>query len=233
METLRNKLSGAVHRRHLRRALYCLLLTSGMSVAAQISRYAGVIGGVATLSADAGSQGSSQGLSLSSYDPLNGGALDVFAGVHLHNYFSVQANYIWNRNSLRLNSASSGGSFYQEDRSSMQQATVFDFLVYFRQRSSRIRPYLGTGTGIVHLSSTQDRVIASGGGAVLPPARFSSTGPLLRVHVGIDLRLARKLDFRYSFSEMIERNEISRQLSPPGTHKLMNFQNLFGFVVRP
>lgn len=233
METLRNKLSGAVHRRHLRRALYCLLLTSGMSVAAQISRYAGVIGGVATLSADAGSQGSSQGLSLSSYDPLNGGALDVFAGVHLHNYFSVQANYLWNRNSLRLNSASSGGSFYQEDRSSMQQAAVFDFLVYFRQRSSRIRPYLGTGTGIVHLSSTQDRVIASGGAAVLPPARFSSTGPLLRVHVGIDLRLARKLDFRYSFSEMIEQNEISRQLSPPGTHKLMNFQNLFGFVVRP
>jgi hypothetical protein len=53
------------------------------------------------------------------------------------------------------------------------------------------------------------------------------------VHVGIDLRLARKLDFRYSFSEMIEHNEISRQLSPPGTHKLMNFQNLFGFVVRP
>src|SRR5262249_48285482 len=98
METLRNKLSGAVHRRHLRRALYCIVLTSGMSVAAQISRYAGVIGGVATLSADAGSQGSSQGLSLSSYDPLNGGALDVFAGVHLHNYFSVQANYLWNRN---------------------------------------------------------------------------------------------------------------------------------------
>jgi hypothetical protein len=200
---------------------------------AQISPYAGAIGGIATLSADAGSQGSPQGLNLSSYDPRNGGALDAFAGAHLHNYFSVQANYILNRNSLRLSSSSSSGSFYQEDRSSVQQAAVFDFLIYFRRPSSRVRPYLGTGTGVLHLSSTQDRVVASGGAAILPPARFSSTGPLLRVHVGIDLRLVRKLDFRYSFSEMIEQNEISRQLSPPGSHKLMNFQNLFGFVVRP
>jgi hypothetical protein len=233
MEMLPNKLSAAVHRTHLRLVFCCLFLTSGMPAAAQISPYAGAIGGIATLSADAGSQGSSQGLNLSSYDPQNGGALDVFAGVHLHNYFSVQANYIWNRNSLRLNSTSSGGSFYQEDRSSIQQAAVFDLLVYFRKRSSRIRPYLAIGTGIVHLSSTHDRLIASGGSAVVPPARFSSTSPLLRVHVGIDLRLTRKLDFRYSFSEMIEHNEISRQLSPPGPHKLMNFQNLFGFVVHP
>jgi hypothetical protein len=233
MEMLRKQSSGAAHRTHLRLALCCLFLTLGLPVAAQISPYAGAIGGIATLSADAGTQRASQGLNLSSYDPRNGGALDLFAGLHLHNYFSVQANYIWNRNSLRLNSTSSGGSFYQEDRSSIQQAAVFDLLVYFRQRRSRIRPYLATGTGIVHLSSTQDRVIASGGAAVLPPAHFSSTGPLLRVHVGIDLRLARKLDFRYSFSEMIEHNEISQQLSPPGSHKLMNFQNLFGFVVRP
>jgi hypothetical protein len=232
MEMLHNKLSIAVHRIHLRLAFCCLFLTSGMSVAAQISPYVGAIGGIATLSADAGSQGSGQGLNLSSYAPRNGGALDVFAGAHLHNYFSVQANYIWNRNSLRLNSTSSRGGFYQEDRSSTQQAAVFDLLVYFRQRSNRIRPYLATGTGVVHLSSTQDRLIASEGSTVLPPARFSSTGPLLRVHVGIDLRLARKVDFRYSFSEMIEHNEIGRQLSPPGTHKLMNFQNLFGFVVR-
>jgi hypothetical protein len=233
METLRNKLCGAVHRTHLRLALCCLFLTSGLLAAAQTSPYAGAIGGIATLSADAGSQGSAQELNLSSYAPRNGGALDVFAGVHLDNYFSVQANYIWNRNSLRLNSTSSSGSFYQEDRSSVEQAAVFDLLVYFRHRSSRIRPYLGTGTGVVHLSSTQDRLIGSGGSALVPPARFSSTDPLLRVHVGIDLRLARKLDFRYSFSEMIEHNEISRQLSPPGSHKLMNFQNLFGFVVRP
>jgi len=204
------------------------------SSSAEIIPYAGAIGGVATLSADAGSQPSSGGgLNLSSYAPANGGALNLFAGAHVHDYFSLQANYIWNSNRLRLNSASSsGGAFYQEDRNSSQQAAIFDFLLYFRRRSSRIRPYLGTGGGVVHLSSSQDRILASGGTAAFPPVRFSSTGPVFRSHVGIDLRLASKLDFRYSFSEMIGSNEISKHLSPPGPRGLENFQNLFGFVVR-
>src|SRR6266498_803173 len=121
-----NVCSIAPHRTAMRLVLCCVLFTSGLSVSAQVSPYAGAIGGIATLSGDAGSQGSSQGLNLSSYAPRNGGALDIFAGAHLHNYFSVQANYVWNRNSLRLNSTSSGGAFYQEDRSSSQQAAIFD-----------------------------------------------------------------------------------------------------------
>src|SRR5438094_6148406 len=92
-----------------------------ISAVAQRTIYAGVIGGVATLSADAGSQTTTQGLSLSSYAPANGGALNVFAGAHLHNYFSVQVNYVWNRNNLVLNSSSSStGTFYRETRSSSQ-----------------------------------------------------------------------------------------------------------------
>jgi hypothetical protein len=213
--------------------LISLLTVLFSPAAAQTRIYAGVIGGIATLSADAGSQKTAQGLSLSSYAPANGGALNVFAGVHLHNYFSVQANYIWNENDLVLNSSSSGsGAFYQESRSSSQNSGILDFLIYFRRRSSRIRPYLGTGVGVIHLSSTREKLIASSGAPSLPPLTFTSTGPVFRSHVGIDLRLARKLDFRYSFSEMIGRNDISKHLAPPAPRRLANFQNLFGFVVR-
>ena len=209
-----------------------LFASTGLSLAG-VESYAGAMGGVATLSADAGSERVGQGLNLSSYAPGNGGALDVFVGAHLHNYFSVQGDFIWNENSLRLNSTSSGtGSFYQEDRNSSQQAGIFSFLLYFRRRSSRIRPYLGTGIGVAHLSSTSARLVASAGTPSLPPAKFSSTGPVLRSHVGIDLALTRKLDFRYSFSETIGSNKISRNLSPRGSRRLANFQNLFGFVVR-
>jgi hypothetical protein len=209
-----------------------LLLCTGSSLAEGLP-YAGALGGIATLSADAGSQPTVQGLNLSSYAPANGGALDVFVGAHLHNYFSVQGDFIWNANSLRLNSTSSStGSFYQEDRSSSQEAAIFSFLLYFRPRSSRIRPYLAVGTGVAHLSSTSERIITSGGTTSLPPAHFSFTGAVLRAHVGIDLTLVRKLDFRYSFSETLGSNEISRNLSPPGSRGLQNFQNLFGFVVR-
>src|SRR5581483_5928217 len=95
------------HRMKMRLVLCCVLLIPRQSLWAQVSPYAGVIGGIATLSADAGSQRSPQGLNLSSYGTRNGGAMNVFAGVHLRNYFSVQGNYVWNRNSLQLNAASS------------------------------------------------------------------------------------------------------------------------------
>ena len=213
--------------------LICLLTILFSPAAAQPTTYVGAIGGIATLSADAGSRGTAQALSLSSYAPANGGALNVFAGVHLHNYFGVQVNYIWNENDLVLNSSSSGtGTFYQASRTSSQNSGIFDFLIYFRRRGSRIRPYLGTGVGVIHLNSTREKLIASSGAPALPPSTFSSTGPVFRSHVGIDLRLARKLDFRYSFSEMIGHNEISKHLAPPAPRGLANFQNLFGFVVR-
>jgi hypothetical protein len=199
---------------------------------AEVVPYVGVIGGISTLSADAGSSTTISGLSLSAYSPQNGGALNVFAGFHLHNYFSIQADYIWNENDLVLSSASStSNTFYQQARASSQHAAVFSFLIYFRRRSSRIRPYLGTGGGLLHLSSTESELLRSGGKLALPPSTFSATRPLFRSHVGIDLRLFRRLGFRYSFSENLSKNDISKHLSPPAPRRLANFQNLFGFVV--
>lgn len=209
-----------------------LLLLLKLSFAGVVP-YAGAVGGIATLSADAGSQQAGHGLNLSSYAPSNGGAVDIFAGADVHNYFSVQGDFVWNQNKLRLNSSSSAtGAFYQEDRSSSQKAGIVSLLIYFRGRSSRIRPYLAVGTGIAHLSSTTERVVGSSGAPPLPPEEFSSTGPVLRTHVGIDLRIVRRLAFRYSFSETIGHNEVSKQLSPPGSRGLANFQNLFGFALR-
>ena len=216
----------------MRKYVAAVFFVTSLSAWAQVAPYVGIIGGVATLSGDGGSQRTATGLSLSSYAPANGGALNVFAGLDLHNYFSVQGNFIGNRNSLHLNSASSNGSFYQEDRGSSQEAGVLDFLIYFRGRNSRIRPYLGTGAGVTHLTSHLERLVASGASPSLPPAQFSYTGPVFRSHVGIDLRIRKKLSFRYSFSELIGHNPISQHLSPPGPRGLKNFQNLFGFVTR-
>jgi len=198
----------------------------------EVVPYVGITGGISTLSADAGSRSTPSGLSLSAYSPRNGGALNVFAGLHLHNYFSIQADYVWNQNDLVLSSASSASNtFSQQARASSQHAAVFDLLIYFRRRSSRIRPYLGTGGGILHVSSTESELLRSGGTPALPPSTFSATRPLFRSHVGIDLRLFRRLGFRYSFSESLSKNDISKHLSPPAPRRLANFQNLFGFVV--
>jgi hypothetical protein len=210
--------------------VFCAVATTALG---ETNFYIGAIGGISTLSADAGSRLSADGLRLSSYGADNGGALNVFGGLHLHNYFSLQANYVWNSNNVVFRSTSSGSvSFYEETRSSSQHAAIGDFLLYFRKRGSRFRPYLGTGAGLIHLSSSEKAIVEMGGSPALPPRTFSSTRWVFRSHVGIDVRLASKLDFRYSFSEFIGTNDFSKHLDPPGSRHLENFQNLFGLVLR-
>lgn len=196
--------------------------------------YVGGVIGVSALSADARSVTTSTEAALSLYAPSNGLALNVFGGVHLAEYFSVQASWIWNRNDLELVSSLTtpfGGGFYQQQRHSAQHTIVLDGLIYFRRLDSAIRPYLGTGLSLMHFSS-RDVVSASSQGLSAPAGEIVSTHLGLRSHVGIDTRLSRRVRFRYSFSETISPNPISPSLMPPGKRGLMNFQNLFGFVTQ-
>jgi hypothetical protein len=212
-----------------------LSLTSSPA-AAQDERplFAGGLFGVSTLSADAQSVIDTSSAATSLYEPENGLAFNVFAGVHLAQYFSVQASWIWNRNDLTLLSSfltPQGSGFYEQRRHASQHAVVFDGLIYFRRLDSVVRPYLGTGVSLVHFSSSES-ASTSEHGLAAPSGEIASTRVGLRSHVGIDLRLSRRITFRYSFSEMISGNPISPSLTPPGRRGLMNFQNLFGFAGR-
>ena len=66
--------------------------------------FAGALGGVSALSADTTSTTGTT-FRLSTYAPQNGAALNVFAGVHLTDYATLQGNYFWNRNEVRLETA--------------------------------------------------------------------------------------------------------------------------------
>jgi len=213
-------------------ALVLILLLGGVSLV-RAQMYAGALGGVSTLSGDSRSVLNPQP-AFASYDPKNGGAVQVFVGRHLSDYFSVQGEYTWNANRLILTANSGGGipTGYEETRQSSQQSAIADFLVYFRDRKSRVRPYLAVGTGVTHFSSTQDQVTQTIGSPVLPPVRFGSNFVVLHVPVGMDVSLGKGWAFRYTFSETLSKNPIDGVLSPPGQHRFMNFQNLFGFVKR-
>jgi hypothetical protein len=194
--------------------------------------FAGGLFGMSILSPDAQSVTEESGAEMSLYEPANGLAFNGLAGVHLAQYFSVQANWIWNRNDLILFSSfltPQGGGFYEQRRRSGQHAVVLDGLIYFRRLDSVVRPYLGTGIAFVRFSSA-DVVTTSEQGLTAPVGEISSSHLGLRSHVGIDLRFARGVSFRYSFSETISSNPISPALTPPGRRGLMNFQNLFGLV---
>lgn len=194
--------------------------------------YVGGLFGVSTLSADARALATPDMASASSYKPENGPALNLFAGAHLARYVTLQANYIFNANDLSLfasTTAPDGGAFYEQMRESAQHTFVADVLVYFRARGQKVRPYLGTGLAIVRFDSP-DAAPGVVSGISPPTGSISATQIALRSHVGIDLSLGSGWSFRYSFSETIGPNPVSRHLMPAGRRGLANFQNLFGVL---
>src|SRR5438093_6371446 len=157
--------------------------------------FVGTVAGVSTLSADARSAITSDGADVSLYKPENGPALNVFFGMHVREYVTVQANYLWNRNDLALTSARStpfGSSFYEQPQTSSQHAIVGDLLVYFREQRSVVRPYLSVGAGVVRLETKADGPARSRN-AVPPAETLRATRATLRVAVGLDLRLGQRL----------------------------------------
>ena len=194
--------------------------------------FVGTVAGVSTLSADARSEITTDGADVSLYKPENGPALNVLFGMHVREYVTVQANYIWNRNHLALTSVRStvlGLSLYEQPQTSSQHAIVGDLLVYFREQRSVVRPYLSVGVGAVRLETRADGPARSRN-AVPPSQTLPASRATLRVAVGLDLALGRGWLVRYSFSESVSGNPIGAQLSPPGQRSLANFQNLFGVV---
>ena len=210
--------------------LTLLPLCFAFGLAAQSSYYLGALGGSSALSADGRSVVSGDSAAVSSYKPETGAAFQIFGGRNLRDFLAVQGNYVWNRNGLTLSSVDSRtNTFYEQTRTSAQQDFSADLLVFFRNRRSRIRPYLSIGAGVVRLDSRAERLIAAHNAPPLPPAQFTSAGVALRSPVGIDIRMRARWYFRFSFTEIIRANAISAQLSPRGQRNLANFQNLFGF----
>jgi opacity protein-like surface antigen len=184
--------------------------------------------GLSTLSADGTSSVGSPTTS-SSYKPENGFAWMVFGGRHFSEYVSVQMTVGGNRNDLRLSSiqiADGVETSYEQARQIAMYTVLVEAMVYVRNRSSRVRPYLSAGPGVAHTRSTPGATVTRG--AALLPGDASRRDLGFRAAVGMDVRLRSNFWFRYSFGETIQRNPVSRLLSPRGTRNLANFQNLFG-----
>ena len=201
-------------------------------LSAQQKYFVGGFGGFSILSSDGNSILSDEFSHVSSYKPETGPTFMVFGGRHFNEYFSLQASYGFNRNDLKLSEArfdNGDFQFYEQSRSAGMHTVIGEALLYFRKRGSFYRPYLTLGGGFVRFTSGPGSI--SGVRGSLPaPGSFNATAPAVRIAVGIDLFVKGNWAFRYSFSETISSNAIGDRLTPRGTHRLANFQNLFGFV---
>jgi len=209
--------------------LACSLIVPTGLTAGESGFFAGGLGGIATLSADASTSLAGPVPAAGAYKPENGPALNVFAGWHANGYLSFQGNFIRNTNDVALTDILGTASFEQARRSS-QDAFVGDALLYFRNRSSWVRPYLSAGAGPVRIDSHAAAQRSTNESLPLPPSEFSATLLAFRVAVGVDLLARNGWGFRYSFSETKSANPFGQHLAPSGQRRLANFQNLFGIV---
>ena len=198
--------------------LLLLGLALTLSCLAQPAWYVAGLGGIATLSGDTRRPASSP-IAVAFYEPENGAAWNLAAGRHLNDWFSVQGNYIGNRNRLEWT------YFGDNLRTSIpyrtaQHAGVADLLLYFRGRRDWIRPYLSAGIGAAHTRADL--------GIPQLLGKETSVDVLMRVAVGVDVPLTGNLRFRYSFSESLSGNPFAGPV--PARKAFMNFQNLFGAV---
>lgn len=185
---------------------------------AQPAWYVAGLGGIATLSADTRSPASSS-IAVAFYEPDNGAAWNLAVGRHLNDWFTVQANYIGNRNRLQWTYVGDNLRMTFPYRTA-QHAGVADLLLYFRDRRDWVRPYLSGGIGAAHTQADL-RVPEL-------ERKETSVDAVMRVAVGVDVRLKGNLRFRYSFGESLSGNPFAGPV--PAKKAFMNFQNLFGAV---
>ena len=191
-------------------------------------RFVGVMGGVSTLSADAVNQGSPP-QATSSYKPENGATVVGYIGKHFTDYFSLQVSYSWNRNALTLAGGNfANGTSYSVPFISNMYTYAFEGMAYFRKRDALLRPYLSAGPTLSHMWTSTNGPASVMGSGVQLPQKFHKVKIGLRVAVGIDWRISKRVSLRYSFSETIQQNPISESLMPQAQRRLANFQNLWG-----
>lgn len=228
------------HRRLLSRLFPQILVLSSLLPAAnhtaraQSANFAGVMGGISALKADAITVPVGGVVDASAFKPENGPALRVFGGRHFGDYLAAEVHYGWMRNDLTLSSirpSAGAGVFYEQDRNGTQHTVMAEMLLYFRRRDRAIRPYLSAGGGPVFFRSGSETIREARGMAALAPREINATKAALRVAVGIDIAIGRGWALRYSFGESIlNGNPISERLTPAAKRDLANFENIVGFV---
>ena len=207
-----------------------LLLLLPLTLFGEPLFFAGVGGGISTLSGDAAASFNGSANATSQYKPKNGPLLSAFGGAHLNDWFSVEASYVWNRNDVTLYELATPDTAFEQTRNSRQHGVFGDLLVYFRGRRSWVRPYLSVGEGVVFFRSEALDLRVLSGAPEIPPDVFTGTTAGFRSAAGIDLRLSPGLRFRYSFTETISRNEFNRRLQPSGGSRILHFQSLFAVL---
>lgn len=151
---------------------------------------------------------------------LNGGKFHLRGSLDLSKHWTLEGDYSFGRNDQRI-TQDTGGVIEQRDFKVNVGQVQLNFVRFFTDNESRIRPFFSAGLGAVRFNPTDEAKSAALSGDFLadPTQLTSSIDISIAVGGGLEARLNRWLGLRFDFKDHmspIPRYGLEESSSGPG-----------------
>jgi len=151
---------------------------------------------------------------------LNGGKFRLRGSLDLSKHWTLEGDYSFGRNDQRI-TQDTGGVIEQRDFKVNVGQVQLNFVRFFTDNESRIRPFFTAGLGMVRFNPTDEAKLAALSGDFLadPTVLTSSIDLSFVVGGGLEARLNRWLGLRFDFKDYmspIPRFGLEETSSGPG-----------------
>ncbi len=151
---------------------------------------------------------------------LNGGKFRLRGSLDLSKHWTLEGDYSFGRNDQRI-TQDIGGVIEQRDFKVNVGQVQLNFVRFFTDNESRIRPFFSAGLGAVRFNPTDEAKLAALSGDFLadPTQLTSSIDISVAVGGGLEARLNRWLGLRFDFKDHmspIPRYGLEESSSGPG-----------------
>ena len=133
---------------------------------------------------------------------LNGGKFRLRGSLDLSSHWTLEGDYSFGRNDQRI-TQDTGGVIEQRDFKVNVGQVQLNFVRFFTDNESRIRPFFSAGLGAVRFNPTDEAKLAALSGDFLadPTQLTSSIDISVAVGGGLEARLNRWLGLRFAFKD--------------------------------
>jgi len=133
---------------------------------------------------------------------LNGGKIRLRGSLDLSSHWTLEGDYSFGRNDQRI-SQDIGGIIEQRDFKVTVGQVQLNFVRFFTDNESRVRPFFTAGLGMVRFNPTDEAKLAALSGDFLanPTLLTSSIDFSLAVGGGLEARLNRWLGLRFDLKD--------------------------------
>ncbi len=133
---------------------------------------------------------------------LNGGKFGVRGSLDLTSHWTLEGNYSFGHNDQRITEESGGILVYRDFGVTVGQVQ-FNFVRFFTDNESRIRPFFSAGLGMARFNPTDEaKLLALGGDFIADPTPLTSSVEVsFAVGGGLEARLNRWLGLRFDLKD--------------------------------